>query len=227
MKHPRDWSQAAWWLAGAGLLVLLVAANQIEIGAPSKPVQDQLVRLAPAAGAVVALGSLLVTAVSAMAVWRRQKRQATVEAWTNWSDNTVDARRCLSSHLGSGKISTDQARALADDDRPLVDKNGNPLDADARMEVLENLVTVLNGLERMAAGAELGVYDSRMLRKLGATIIVRTHLRFQPYIDRRRSTEDLDRRQRRAYVAFDRQVTELKRYDLDRERLRRAGRVTP
>ncbi len=168
--------------------------------------------------------SLVVTAVSTTALQRRQRRQATVEAWIAWSDNNADGRRCLSNYLGVNKITTEQARGLADES-DLISKTGEVLSAEDRRQVIESLATILNGLERIAVGARLRVYDPEILRRLGATIIVRTYVRFEPYIEYRRTTQDLDRRQARAYLALTKYVAELRRSGLDRDRLRRTGEV--
>jgi hypothetical protein len=224
MKHPRDWSNRGWVLAASLLIAALVLANQIQIGAPSTTLQGALVKFAPVAAVIVALGSLIVTAVSTTLAWRRQKRQATIEAWTAWSDKTVEARKCLTKHLGPEKISGTQARALVDRDIALTDKDGKTVSEDEVADIGNSMVLVLNGLERLATGARLGVYDGATLRTLGATIIVRTRERFGPYIERRRTTDDEDLRQKRAYIALDRQVRELKRHELDRDRLKHFSR---
>ncbi len=221
MRHPRDWSNRAWWLAGALGLVALVVANQINVGSPSRTFQDQLVRFAPVAAGIVALGSLLVTAVSAAALHRRQRRQATIEAWIAWSDSTADGRRCVSDYLPA-RITLDHARGLVGDG-PLVDKNDNVVSEDQRQKLLESLVTLLNGLERIANGTRVGVYDADTLRRLGGTIIVTTYLRFESYVEYRRTTANRDHRQTRAFLALEKQVAELKRHELDRERLGRAA----
>jgi hypothetical protein len=189
---------------------------------------DSVVDRAPVVAATVALLSLAVAAASAVATWRRQKREATLKVWAEWSIDSVEARRELSALFGKNNITRDQARSLMVGSPPLMDINGNQLDDVRRREVLHSIVGILNGLERLAVGANLGAFDSATLKALGGTIIVRTFNRLQPYIEERRTTEHEHLRQRTAFVDLQWLVAEIesrnllaRKREVDQERLRR------
>jgi hypothetical protein len=170
----------------------------------------------------------MVTAVSTTALWRRQKRQPTIEAWTSWSDNTLDLRKLLTQHLGPNSISSTQARALVLKDAPLLDKEGQALGQEIRADIGDSLAVLLNGLERLAVGVRVNVYDAPTLQDLGATIIVRTWERFEPYVQERRTTEDRRYRQERAFIALEAEVARIEKHRvLDRARVAALSRVGP
>ncbi|TFV67803.1 UNVERIFIED_ORG: hypothetical protein E4P37_01545 [Bacillus sp. AZ43] len=177
--------RVAFWTTVLVALVLAgMALTGVVLGA-------QVVRdAAPVAAASVALLSLVVAAASALGNWQRQKREATIKAWTDWSDSTRELRAQVTAVLGEGAITKDQARGLVDQERPLLDKDGRKLRAAARREIRITVASLLNGLERLAAGANLGVFDGRTLKALGGTIIVRHCERFEEYIKVRRSGAD-------------------------------------
>jgi hypothetical protein len=58
-----------------------------------------------------------------------------------------------------------------DDGPPRTPKNGQPLSLQAKVKVGTAMVSTLNGLERLANGVALRVYDLTTVRKMGATIV--------------------------------------------------------
>lgn len=101
----------------------------------------------------------------------------------------------------------------------LQDRYGHALTTKQKRAVGTAMAQTLNGLERLAAGIDGGVYDLTTVRALGATIIVRTYERFERYIRLRRDAPDADRRQRQVWVNLSALVMELRRHGLDTERL--------
>jgi len=219
MTHPRNWSNRAFVTFAVAVVFLLLLATLVDLPTVDAPVPETVVKFAPVGAVLVALVSLIVTAVSSVALVRRQRRQATLEAWTDWSDACGEARRNLSRNLGFGEMTTDQAQALVEKARTFVTHEGAEIDAAARAALLSDVVLVLNGLERLAAGASSRVYDREMLRTLGATIIVRSYTRLEPYVEVRRNASDKTLRQKLAFVELEALVTSLRHEELDTDRL--------
>ncbi|WP_182111670.1 DUF4760 domain-containing protein [Actinotalea sp. JY-7876] len=202
------------------VVLALIVANRVEIPSIDDGKIEVGARLAAMVGAVIALASLVTAATSTLASWRRNKRESTIDAWAAWSESTADARKMITLHLGRKQVSAQQAAALLQKGMALTDQSGQPLTADTRLELKHSVTLVLNGLERLANGVAVGVYDLGTLARLGGTTIVRSHERFDPYIDILRRTEVKELRQERAYVALDGLARELRRRrDVDTERL--------
>ena len=85
----------------------------------------------------------------------------------------------------------------------MIDCSGNPLTKDERQNLRHHVSEVLNGLERLATGAILGVYDRRVLKAIGGTIIARHWERLQPYVQERQTSSNKDIRQERAYIQLE------------------------
>jgi Domain of unknown function (DUF4760) len=137
----------------------------------------------PAAVAVAAGGALVVTALSASRAAARVKRKDTLEAWVKWSDDTREARRDVLRVLGEEQFTPDQAKALAGDaGDELRDKHNTVLDEAERRKLSDEVHDILNGLERLAVGVRLGIYDVAVLRRMGRTIIALHCERFEPFI---------------------------------------------
>jgi hypothetical protein len=173
---------------------------------------------APVIAAGVATASLVVAAVTTWGGWRRSKRQATIEAWSAWSDACYSDRVLLSKALGPKTIESLQATSLTTIGTELVGRNG-PMTAEEKQEVGHAISRVLNGLERLAVGVENGIYDVKPLRQIGGTIIVRTFERLEPYIIARRESADMEARQRRVFKSLGNLVDDIRRKDMDAERL--------
>lgn len=154
-----------------------------------------------ASAAAIAVGALFVTAFSAYASANRGKKKDTLEAWNTWSDDHREARRRLTRELGMSEISEEQATALADPTRArLKNKDGDVVSDETLKQLRGDVCDMLNGLERLAVGVELGIYDEAVLRLMGGTIIARTYERFEPYIDATREAGSTRKRQSRAYT---------------------------
>ena len=134
--------------------------------------------------AVAAVLSLASTALAAYNAFARTRRKDTLDAFSAWSDKHYDARVSLSKRLGSPVISQEQAAALVGAGT-LLDREGEPIAQLEKQSIREDLCAILNGLERLAVGVNLSIYDERVLRKIGGTIVVRTHTQFGRYIEER------------------------------------------
>nr|WP_139093866.1 hypothetical protein [Mycobacterium malmoense] len=153
----------------------------------------------PAAAATIAVGALFVTAYSAFNSSARLRKKDSLEAWTEWSTTTREARRRVTRVLGEKNLTMKQGKALLGEGT-LLDKDGNELTDEKCIEIENDITDILNGLERLGAGAVLGVYDDAVFRIRGATIIERTYQRFLPYIIATREAEDVEKRQTRAFT---------------------------
>lgn len=153
----------------------------------------------PAIAATAAIGALFVTAYSAYSTAARARKKDTLEAWREWSVSSRDARRRLTSALGMEDITKEQGKALAVGDE-LLGSKGETLTGPEYTQIKDDVRSTLNGLERLAVGVELGIYDEAVLRLMGATIIARTYERFEPFIVALRESESTKQRQSKAYT---------------------------
>lgn len=207
-------------LSGAlGLTILTIGAVAFNALGGLSSLAASFGPSAPVLATGVATGSLVVAAVTTWGGWRRNKRQATIEAWNAWSDACYSDRVLLSKELGPKTISSAQATSLTMVGAVLEGRNG-PLTLEAKQEVGHSISRVLNGLERLAVGVENGIYDVKPLREIGGTIIVRTFERFEPYIIARRESSDIEARQSRVFKSLGRLVGDIRRKDMDADRLR-------
>lgn len=214
LRWLRRWG--AWLLFLAALAVISVLLlRDVDLG----PAWDITKEAAPVAAAAVALLSLMVLALSSWANWRASRHQATLEAWNDWSERSRAARAELTQLIGNGRITAAQGHAIAHTGEVLVDANGNPLTMDQKQTVINSMTQVLNGLERIAAGVEVGIYRRDVLIIVGGTIIKRSYERFEPYIEVRRSMSERDKRQERAFAQLSALVSHVKGYEVDAERL--------
>lgn len=213
----RPWG--LWSLGKKVLAGVLVLAVIVFGAAVLARVQREATFTAVAAG--IAVGALFVTAYSAYSAAVRVKKKDTLEAWNKWSDDHREARRRLTRELGEGEITEEQARILADDTpkppavKPsrryrnqaastqsvpqLKNRRGEAMPDEVVRRLQNDVDDVLNGLERLAVGVELGIFDEAVLRLLGGTIIARTYERFEPYIDAVRESSSTKKRQSRAW----------------------------
>jgi len=202
MRRFKFWSLAQRFWAIVGVVVVGGAIAVAVRVARNNSLLQAVKTTAPVVGALIALASLLVTITGLAANWRRQKREATLKAWAEWSDNSLPARRALLSSIGRQALTEDVGLALA---------NGTPLPADCpvglteqnRSDVRKDMLKVLNGLERLAVGEMVGVYDAVTLRKLGGTIIVRAWQQAEPYVSARRNAKEKAEAQASAFITLE------------------------
>jgi hypothetical protein len=202
-------------VAIAVAVIVLLLLKDVDLA----PFWTGAVTAAPFIAAVIALLSFALLAVTSYANWRASRHQATLEAWNAWSKSSMRSRRLLSARLGLKVISDEQAHALAHEGVTLTDVDGNSLSTKRKQKVLDNMVHVLNGLERLAVGVELGIYRRDVLILVGGTIIKRTYERFEPYIEIRRTTTQLEKRQERAFAQLSALVSQVRSYEVDVQRL--------
>ena len=214
-RRWRKW--LPWAIAVLALVVVIILIlKDMNVG----PAWLWVATYAPVFAVMVALASFVLLALTSWANWRSTRRQATIEAWNAWSEGCTEARRRLSRTLGMRAISPEQARALASQGEALLNLEGKPMTQDEKQAVLNDMVEVLNGLERLAVGVRLGLYRREVLVLVGATIIKRTYERFEPYIVFRRTSPDSDKRQERAFNQLDLLVGHIRSSEVDSQRLR-------
>lgn len=189
------------------------------------PVAPTLAAIAGSFSALVAAGSLALTASNNSQNWNRQMRLATLQAWTEWSKSTRISRLKIAKLLGTTPLTAEQAKAISKRE-PFVSDKG-PVTAEESDAIYRAALEVLNGLERLAVGVEQQFYDAQTVRDLGATIIVRQHQMFEQYIVHKRENAGLDHKQMRAYISLSDLVNDFKRHDLDQERLWNLSRRRP
>jgi len=187
------WSLGKKMLAGVLVLAIIIGVSAYF----AKLTRESIFT---AVAAAVAVGALFVASYSAYSATVRAKKKDTLEAWNSWSDDYRAARRELTRDLGMGEISDEQAKALVVGDTELKNKQGTTLSEEKRKLLDDHVCDMLNGLERLAVGVELGIYDEAVLRLMGGTIIARTYERFEPYIDATRQANSTRKRQSRAYT---------------------------
>lgn len=151
--------------------------------------------------ATIVAAALVITAVSAYRASIRTKRKDTLEAWNRWLDDTSDARRNVSRRLGTKDLSQPQAHALLGAPGSLLkDQQRTALGELERRQLRNDILDILNGLESLAAGVRVGVYDVAVIRVMGRSIIARTYKRFERYITAMREEKSPDKRQPYAFT---------------------------
>ncbi|OBH82481.1 DUF4760 domain-containing protein [Mycobacterium sp. E2989] len=136
--------------------------------------------------AVVAGAALAVVACSVYRSGRRRKRKDTLEALGKWADDTRQARRDVTRVLvenEKNEVTEVQAKALlGGPDSTLKDKYGTALDESERRKLGDQVRDILNGLEMIALGVQMDVYDRVVLRRMGRSVIARTYKQLEHYI---------------------------------------------
>lgn len=219
-------------LLAAIVVIVLLLLRDVDLTPQIKFAQDH----ATLAATIIALASLVTVTFATWMNWRATRRQATLEAWTKWSDDTADDRKLISKVLGVETLTPQQAETLVKGTqsptptasptrlqklfkRTAPSAEGN-FTAEQQRALVHAAVAVLNGLERLAVGVELGVYRRAVLIDVGGTIIKRSYERFEPYIELRRTHPDPVRRQEKAYVALERLAHRIRYNEVDAERLK-------
>ena len=219
-RNVRRW--APWALLGVALFVIVsLVLRDIDLD----PAWSVVKQIAPVGAVVIALSSFIVLATSSWSNWKAARNQATLEAWTDWSDRCTDARRLLTITLGLKAISDEQAKSLATTGAPLNDLAGKPVPNAEKQAVMDAMMLLLNGLERLAVGVDLGVYKRDVLIAVGGTIIKRCYERFEPYVELRRTLPDRSTRQERAFIELERLVSQIKFSEVDSQRLKALERA--
>lgn len=130
------------------VVVLLLVAIVVDIWIAVGQTPDQAVKSSlPVLAALVAVVSLTSSAINSAANHRRQLREATLKAYSDWSDSTLDQRVSLRESLGEKALSQSIAAELAGDPNA-----SQKLTDEVRTTVRKEIVEVLNGLERVAVG---------------------------------------------------------------------------
>ena len=168
----------------------------------------------PVLAVTVAVLSLMVTASTSAMNWQRQKREATIRAWREYTDSRKEQRKALVDFFGVAPLTVEQAAVLLAEVGDLVDRHGHNATAAQRSQIVEDVLFVLNGLEHLAVGARLGVYETRVFRMLAGTNILTAWARFEPYITATRNSMNAAHRQTTAWVQFESLVREVRREDL-------------
>jgi len=219
----RRWTQLTF---GTRALIVCVASLILSIvvvalaAIPLTP--DVAIRTSlPLVAALIALVSLTSSAIGAAANASRQRREATLKAYSEWSDTTWDTRKKLQMRLGNGVLDEGLAAEIVGAPRA-----GRTLPKHERISVASDIATVLNGLERLAVGVELGVYDLVTLRRLAGTIVVRHWQRYESYVMARRKLATATDRQKVVFLSLENVAAELEalhakedKRALDEERL--------
>lgn len=133
---------------------------------------------------VVSVTSVVVGVAIAMSDRRAKRREATLRAWLEWRDESLENRRVLAKAF-SPQMTAAQARAL----RLNLPAEGLPEPGtEERLLLARAVPETLNGLERIALGIQMGLFDSQALATLGQLIILRHYERCREYVEFVRTT---------------------------------------
>ena len=187
------------------VLTLILAIVMVALSAIPLTPEGAAKTALPVAAALIALVGLTSSAIGVAFNVSRQRREATMKAYSEWSDSTWLIRKKLQQMLGDGVLSEAAAAELVG-----APGAARTMPKKDRSELVNEIGSVLNGLERLAVGVELGVYDIVTLRRLAGTIVVRYWERFETYIKARRLSAVPTQRQKVAYLAFENVVGELR-----------------
>ncbi|WP_434922538.1 DUF4760 domain-containing protein [Glutamicibacter sp. PAEs-4] len=202
----RDWVSLCIIL---GLLVLLVYPHMRDtVG--SSTILSHIAPVAPTWSLFIAAISLFIASFTTWLGWRRKKRQDTLEAWSRWSDATLETRSLISEKLGIEEITKEQATALTTHTALVPGRSPDvPLTRDEKNEILTAIAKTLNGLERLALGHQRGIYDLETFREVGGTIILRQFERLKPYVVAKRTMTNRSYRQASAYTSLESFCTKI------------------
>lgn len=225
----RFWSrQQKAMLIVIAMVVLGVLAGLV-LAATSLP-QSVLGPILTGVGALIAACSLVVTALVSFANWSRSKKQATLEAWTRWVQDSLEDRKAFTAVFGQNVGLTDeQARHMLDGG--VLTVGGEKLTGEAAKDLRRSMQRTLAGLERLAVGVEQQIYDADVIMEIGGTLVVGTLTRYQPYVTYLQRHPDGTRRHALAYRALEGLVAEVegsrnKRQYYDRARVAKIRRAT-
>jgi hypothetical protein len=229
LSSPRFWRTRSKWVALTSVVLTAVVVVGLVETFSTRSRTAGVEKAAPIGAALIALASLLVAAINVATAASRGRKQATVDVWTKWSDSTVEARKALTRLLGQQALTAAQAQGFVERQGVVPGANGQPLTSEQRAEAANAMIEVLNGLERVSVGVEMGVYDLATLRALGGTIVVREYTRFSAYIVARQ-TAQLPAGQARVFIALanvsdllERRSIVDKKQEIDRRRIKRLG----
>jgi Domain of unknown function (DUF4760) len=108
----------------------------------------------------------------------RRCKEATFHYWQGLQESALAARRLLTQHYGSDEMTSAEAAKL------VLAANGAVGDErDRYSEVLYGLREYLNGLERLALGIEMSIFDLDVIDAMGNTTVRRAWERNHAYID--------------------------------------------
>lgn len=184
-------------LTSVWLLVLLL--RDVEILPFLDSARDNVIFITALAG----IASVSFAGWSFARTRRSVQEAASLDAWNLWSDSTRKERILISRTLGMQTVREDQAEALTTPGQAVLNKDRVQLQYKEKENLLDAVVVVLNGLERIAVGIKFGIYRRDVVAQIGGTIIVRTWERFQPYVERQRNLADLTRRQENAWIQLE------------------------
>lgn len=140
---------------------------------------------------------------------RRQAILLTIDGYSRWSDSTWEARHHLARVLGEEILSDKVARAFADGTK--WPKEEVPIASEEERDVIfREMISILNGLERISIAVQRGAYDLDTLHALAGTLIVRQWERYEPYVKARRDARPSLRRQTRTFTNLEALATRLK-----------------
>lgn len=173
---------------------------------------DRIKVSTPVFAALASTAALIGATAQYFETSQRQAILNTIEGHSRWSDATWESRHHLTRVLGEGVLSEKIARAFAEESE-LADiewPSGNAPSLEDRERLFREMVSVLNGLERLSIAVHRGAYDLDTLHTLAGTVIVRQWERYEPYVKARRSARRPMRRQTRTFTNLEELAQVLK-----------------
>jgi hypothetical protein len=131
----------------------------------------------------IAFAGVIIAIIVYLGNMRIARRRATIDAWQKWSDDTALPRARLSDQFHGRRLTRSQATELL---TPIGNskwrKHRDSIDDERRATLQRDLAYTLNGLERLATGVHLRVFERRLLLRLAGTTIQSSLIRFEEYI---------------------------------------------
>lgn len=189
-------------------LLIVIGIGDAAQSSPQGPLTPSLTTIA----ALLALGSLVVSAAVGYANWSRSKKQATLTAWAEWFDSSFRDRRAFTAVFGqTGGLTKEQGEALVDAQPLIVGTTTYPPEEVKKLR--RRVQKVLRGLERLAIGVEHQVYDADLIMEVGGTLVVGTFQRYKAYVKYLQTHPVPTRQHARAYVALEGLVADVEAAD--------------
>ena len=170
------------------------------------------VTLAVTAAQVGATAAVFLVGVALLEVWRDHRRRrafASLEFYRNVLDSVQVERVLILTKFGHEAISREDAEKYR---RAITQAGGDEDDAAMGLAIAR----YLNGLERLAVGANLGVLDEKILKRLARYRFVKAKTQFAEYLKETRDQPESGR----VYEEF---IEMAKRWDLDEPNTGGAG----
>jgi hypothetical protein len=193
LRHPLIWYREMLSPTGRWVFWMVVGFVFASAGAwfiwsdpsPQATWQESFRAAAPAMSIIVAILGFGTAVGSLVNNGKRDRVLRTIEAWSHFSDSILMTyRKDVASVLGEAAITAPVAKSLATEGKTgaFAKPDGNEATIEEIREVRKRTREVLNGMERLGTGVDLGAYDVETISYLGRNKCTRVYKYVEQYI---------------------------------------------